>query len=230
MDVFHFGLDSYSVYLYTILMKQSDIPEWALKYKTKGHTIKKLASGYALYSCTSQYVPGGKPKSIQHFVGMITEQDGLIPKKTKPAPMTGAQPVEYGLSYFILLNFYRELRRMFFSAKSQSFSPIGIHLGIVFFVFGDIYPYSIASCWLCAENLEEYLTFAERLRGKSQQPGRIAKKIEALLKEKIPDEEERSIVVNGLRLITIPRGSTAPKEPSFPEKIQAVVKKNGLKL
>jgi hypothetical protein len=52
-------------------------PERAEKYRTKGHTIRKVRDGYGLYRCTSLYVKGSYPKSVQEYLGMITEKYGL---------------------------------------------------------------------------------------------------------------------------------------------------------
>ena len=69
-----------SVLVYTILMKRYvTYPDWVEKFRSPGHTIKKTKQGYGLYSCTSKYVPGGKPKSVQTYLGKITP-DGFIPK------------------------------------------------------------------------------------------------------------------------------------------------------
>jgi len=46
-------------------------PEWVEKYRGPGKTIKKIKSGYALYQCTSKYVPGHTPKSVQTYLGFI---------------------------------------------------------------------------------------------------------------------------------------------------------------
>ena len=63
-------------------MKKSVVyPEWAEKFRGKERTIRKVRDGYGLYQCTSVYQPGQKyPKSVQKYLGMITEKDGFIPK------------------------------------------------------------------------------------------------------------------------------------------------------
>ena len=88
-----------SVLVYTIIMKRYvTYPDWVEKFRSPGHTIKKTKQGYGLYSCTSKYVPGGKPKSVQTYLGKITP-DGFIPKS-----VVSKHPVyiEYGLSHFII--------------------------------------------------------------------------------------------------------------------------------
>ena len=78
--IIYFFIHFNSVLVYTIIMKRYvTYPDWVEKFRSPGHTIKKTKQGYGLYSCTSKYVPGGKPKSIQTYLGKITP-DGFIPK------------------------------------------------------------------------------------------------------------------------------------------------------
>ena len=78
--IIYFFMHFNSVLVYTIVMKRYvTYPDWVEKFRSPGHTIKKTKQGYGLYSCTSKYVPGGKPKSIQTYLGKITP-DGFIPK------------------------------------------------------------------------------------------------------------------------------------------------------
>jgi hypothetical protein len=211
-------------------MKQSDMPDWVLRYKTKGHTIKKLANGYALYTCTSEYRPGKNPRSIQHFVGMITESEGLIPKKTKSPPVTGQQPLEFGLSYFIRLNFAHELKASMFNTTSIRFAKYELLLGIVLFVFGDIFPSSVRLCALCRDDLEELLQIISKADKPNIRIRRIADRTGRLFAEKIPDEKDRSALINGLRLFTLDPGIAPPSSPVFPSGLKEIAERNGLKL
>ena len=211
-------------------MKQSEMTDWVLRYKTKGHTIKELANGYALYTCTSEYRPGKNPRSIQHFVGMITESEGLIPKKTKSSPVTGQQPIEFGLSYFIRLNFTHELKASMFNTTTGSFAKYELPLGIVLFIFGDIFPFSVRHCALCQDDLEELLQTISRTGKPNIKIRRVADRIGKLLQEKIPDEKERSALINGLRLFTLDPGTPPPSSPVFPASLKEIAERNGLKL
>ena len=230
LGLFFILLAFYSGYMYTIYMKQSEMPDWVLRYKTKGHTIKKLANGYALYTCTSEYRPGKKPRSIQHFVGMITESEGLIPKKTKSPPVTGQQPLEFGLSYFIRLNFTHELKASMFNTTSSRFAKYELLLGTVLFIFGDIFPFSVRLCALCQDDLEELLQIISRADKPNIRIRRIAERIGKLFKEKIPDEKDRSALMNGLRLFTLDPGASPPSSPVFPSDLKEIAERNGLKL
>ncbi len=63
-------------------MKKNTYPDWVEKYRTSGRTIRKISSGYSLYKYTSAYVKGQKyTKSVQEYLGRITEKDGFNPKK-----------------------------------------------------------------------------------------------------------------------------------------------------
>ena len=89
--------------------KKLSYPAWVEKYRGKGRTIRKVGDGYGLYECTSQYVKGQRyPKSVQKYLGMISEEEGFIPKHVTPL---NPKYIEYGLSHFILVNFKRDLMR-----------------------------------------------------------------------------------------------------------------------
>ena len=106
-------------------------PEWVEKYRTKGCTIRKVRDGYGLYKCTSVSSPDlPYPKSKQEYLGMVTEKDGFIPKRS-----TAAHPIfiEYGLSRLIWINFKRTLLRSSFNGSENL-----IRLGIVYFIFGSV--------------------------------------------------------------------------------------------
>lgn len=97
------------------MKKKNVYPEWAEKFRAEGKTIRKVRTGYGLYECTSTYVPGQKyPKSVQKYLGMITEKDGFIPKKS--VSDTASFSIEYGLSHFIISNFKRDLQRSVFNS------------------------------------------------------------------------------------------------------------------
>ncbi len=53
-------------------------PEWVLKHKKPGTTIKQIGRNYYLYFATSHREAGKKyPVSVQSYIGKITEQ-GVI--------------------------------------------------------------------------------------------------------------------------------------------------------
>ena len=53
-------------------------PEWVMKHKKPGTTIKQIGKNYYLYYATSRHESGKKyPVSVQSYIGKITEQ-GVI--------------------------------------------------------------------------------------------------------------------------------------------------------
>jgi hypothetical protein len=65
------------------------LPDWVLKYKTKGIYTKKTKHGYALYRGHSERVPGKSYPVFRcdEYLGIVTEQEGLVPSRppVKPA-------------------------------------------------------------------------------------------------------------------------------------------------
>ena len=56
-------------------------PEWVLKHKKPGTTVKQIGKNYYLYYATSHREPGKKyPVSSQTYIGKITEQ-GVISER-----------------------------------------------------------------------------------------------------------------------------------------------------
>lgn len=57
------------------------IPEWVMKYRVPGTTVKQIGKNYYLYLATSQRRPDKKyPVSIQTYVGKITP-DGVVSER-----------------------------------------------------------------------------------------------------------------------------------------------------
>lgn len=57
------------------------IPEWVMKYKVPGTTIKQIGHNYYLYSATSHRHPDKSyPVSAQTYIGKITA-DGVVSER-----------------------------------------------------------------------------------------------------------------------------------------------------
>ena len=57
------------------------IPDWALRYKKPGCTIKEYGDKYYLYYATSKYVPERKyPVSVQTYIGRFLP-DGVVSER-----------------------------------------------------------------------------------------------------------------------------------------------------
>lgn len=203
-------------------MKRSIVyPEWAEKYRSKGRTLRKVRDGYGLYECTSIYVKGEKyPKSKQTYLGMITETDGFIPKRSNTP---SGHYLEYGLSHFLLLNFKRDLERSTFSGSEDI-----VTLGIIFFMFGSIDEIFIRSTYL-TRGIEKRL-IARAEKGINERRLRtVSNKINSLLEEKIPDDHCRLVLVKLLYLAVIDKNSV-PESVSYPTAVTSITERFGLKL
>ena len=192
-------------------------PSWVEKYRTPGHTIKKTKQGYALYSCTSVYVKGQKPKSVQTYLGRITQKDGFVSKT-----VVSSQPeyLEFGLSHFIMANYKRELQRTVYDANIMI-----IYLGIIDVVFGSINDYFIQHCALTynqAEGIIQYYHHAS-----SQRIQRIRKKIESLIQNSVPDESQRDLLIQGLKLCVIEKNRIADPPLHLPVELIQIIERFG---
>lgn len=57
------------------------IPEWVMKYKVPGTTIKQIGNNYYLYFATSERRPDKNyPVSVQTYIGKITA-DGVVSER-----------------------------------------------------------------------------------------------------------------------------------------------------
>ena len=199
---------------------KNQYPDWVEKYRSKGHTIRKVRDGYGLYKCTSVYVPGAKyPKSVQEYLGMITEEDGFIPKK---AVADHPVYIEYALSRFIWLNFKRDLLRSSFQGQ-EGF----IRLGVVEYIFGDVTEDLIKLSFIsdgCEDELAAALGSSSR-----QRIHNIAKKIDELLSRRIPDPVERNVLESLLRCCVLDSKNRLSQIPQIPEQALDIIERNGLR-
>lgn len=204
-------------------MKRSVVyPEWAEKYRSKGRTIRKVRDGYGLYQCTSVYVSGMKyPKSVQKYLGMITEQDGFIPKKTENT--VSDHYLEYGLSHFLMANFKRDLIRSVYQS-----SDVIVLLGIVSFLFGDIDDIFIRSTYVThgreAELIDRKNNGIAHSRIKT-----VTNRINKLLADKFPDEKERNMLVK-LLFLTVIGNEAQPESVIYLPEVRDISERHGLKL
>ncbi len=199
--------------------KKNTYPDWAEKFRGKGRTIRKVKYGYALYECTSEYVKGEKyPRSKQKYLGMITESEGFIPKKSDaPNPVY----VEYGFSNLIRTNFRREVQRHVFDFTDDIF-----RLGIIGFVFGDAADEYLQS---------SYLTYAEsgrlseiRDKVKPEKIARVSQLIQKGFEDRVPEEAERNLVRRLLMLCVVEAGP-ASKKPHIPDAVREILESHGLR-
>ena len=215
---YDFVTNKHITFVYTTSMKRTVVyPEWAEKYREKGRTLRKVRDGYGLYQCTSEYVKGQKyPKSVQTYLGMITEKDGFIPKRQAAAPQAF---LEYGLSHFIMANYSHEL---------GCSSPEVLRLGIVYYLFEEVNEIFIRSSYVSHE-MEEQLIQCWENGIPLQELKTIAGKIESLVEASIPDGARRRMLTKLLFLSVI--GSEAvPENAVYPKAVKEIADRYGLRL
>ena len=215
--IIYFFIHFNSVLVYTIVMKRYvTYPDWVEKFRSPGHTIKKTKQGYGLYSCTSKYVPGGKPKSIQTYLGKITP-DGFIPKS-----VVSKHPVyvEFGLSHFIISSFKRDLIRSSFRATDDT-----VYLGVVQYIFGSCQDIFLSSCFLTYKNKESLCKYRDSISATRIKT--ISNKI-ARLMESYFDAQEIAVLSQILKLAVVDVTSDHIYYPTIPEEVVDIIERNGL--
>ena len=204
-------------------MKRSVVyPDWAEKFRSKGRTIRKVRNGYGLYQCTSVYVPGQKyPRSVQKYLGMITEKDGFIPKNSHSVFSSAC--VEYGLSHFIMANFKRDLARATYGSSDEI-----ILLGIVFYMFGSADDIFIRSTYI-THGMEGLL--CERMqKGVSlSRLKTVSNKINSLIQDRIADEKDR-LIMTKLLFLTVISHEQDESNVVYPDAVKDTAERYGLKL
>ena len=166
-------------------------PDWVNIYRKKGQTIRKTTNGYGLYRCTSIYVPGGKPKSVQEYLGMIYEDKGFVPKGNGNKRKIAPKYLEYGLSTFIMNNFKREIRRAAYNGQDKI-----VKLAIIKYIYGSIDERILRSSYLTYSD-EETISYSYKINIKRLSAP--VKKIESIFK----DIEDGDVLKAMLSLILI---------------------------
>lgn len=199
-------------------------PEWVEKYRGPGKTIKKTKSGgYALYQCTSTYVPGQHPKSVQTYLGVITQDKGFVPKRgTEVKPIS----IEYGLSHLIWRNLRSRIARSLWNSSDEL-----IKLGIIGFIFGSVDETYIRSSSLTFADADRMVQFLEKAN-----PKRIetAKRIvEREMHRAIPDKVDYDHAIRLLMLCTTKarfEGGENGEGVELPDELRVILEKNRLHL
>lgn len=202
------------------MSKQKNVyPDWAEKFRGKGRTIRKVKDGYGLYECTSEYVKGGPPKAKQKYLGMITEKDGFIPKKTGDQ---GPVYLEYSLSRLIALNFRREVMRHVFQCSEDLF-----RIGIIEFIFGSSDSIYLQSSYLTYSEAARLSELREKVSDQKIQ--RISSLISDTFDRKITEEKDRQIIKGLMLLCVVESGPRSVRKPEIPKDVMDILEKYGLK-
>ncbi len=195
-------------------------PDWVEKYRGKGRTIRKVRNGYGLYKCTSKNVPGlPYPKSVQTYLGMITEKDGFIPKRSDDKQ----KYLEYGLSHMIWQNFRRDIKRSIYGAHEDE-----TMLAIIAFLFGSLDEVFIRSSYLTYAKADELAETAGKLNN-TKKIFNAAEKLGNIMRKRIPDEKEYNAVTRLLFLCVVKEGPGPKIKPDIPEVVKDILDRHGLR-
>ncbi len=227
LEKFSFFLALSFIQLYNIDMKVSEMPDWVLKYKTKGYTVRLNAkSCYCLYRVWSEYVPGSHPKTHSEYVGVIKEKEGLVTAEERTRSKIkeerkGHYNLEYGYSEMLYRNFRRSLQRSLFNVKGRR-AEIEIRLAIARNIYGDDSEEMLSLSWWTARNLKEALEIAASLNEKRKKP--LDARLEELLRSKIVDENDRYILKEWL-LLAVAREDEESPSPLYSPKALGLAEK-----
>lgn len=182
-------------------MKICDMPPWALKYKGKNKSLKYLGNDrYGLYEVTSKYDPSlGYSKSIQSFIGVITEENGLVLKKKRVN--NKANYLEYGLSHFLYVNFKRPIQRSIGGRDDIVYVTYLIKLIIVKYIFDCTDDEYIDMTYLCSDCRQEIKDYRTKITSVRINNG--AKRLKDYIKHKVTDDKDLKLIENYLRLIIV---------------------------
>ena len=199
------------------------MPAWALKYKTKGHTIRYQSGNFYLVKVSSVRVKDKPyPKVLQEFIGIITEENGLIPKKVSLDEHSLVSTLEFGLSNFLFHNFKRDLKR---HISNDDGAELLITATIIQFMFSDIHDDYLKLTLLpkiTGINSFELLT-PRRIKVVE----RLLKRIETALDEAIPKQQQRRFLFE-LRNITLLPDADIHKD-IYPQSLKTQIEKWGFR-
>lgn len=192
-------------------MKIKDMPDWVLKYKTKGYTVRFQAGQFVLLKVTSVRTPDKPyPQLIQEHIGVITEKDGLIPKKIRPDEQVGILRLEYGLSYFLYLNFKRDLNRHIYSNEGETKRQLILTACIIQYLFEDIDEHYLSLTHLPRiTGIDSFENLTPKRRATAI---RLEKRMRESLEQAIPDEVARRSLLFELRNLTLPAEADRSKD------------------
>ncbi len=208
-------------------MKVSEMPDWVLKYKTKGYTVRLNAkSCYCLYRVWSEYVPGSHPKTHSEYVGVIKEKEGLITTKERSKTRQkeesrGHYYLEYGYSEMLYRNFNRSLQRSLFNVSGRK-AEVEIRLAIIRNIYGSDSKDMLSLSWWTARNMNEVLGESASISDKRK--ATLDRKIEELLRTKVTDDGERHILKEWLLLAVVRDDEDSPSPLYSPQAIELAEK------
>lgn len=198
-------------------MKVSEMPDWVLKYKTKGYTVRLNAkSCYCLYRVWSEYVPGSHPRTHSEYVGVIKEKEGLVTPSARTRTRLkeeskGHYYLEYGYSEMLYRNFKRSLQRSLFNTSGRR-AELEIRLAVIRHIYGSDSEEMLSLSWWTARNMKEVLEASASISDKRKKT--LDSRLEELLRTKILDENERHILKEWL-LLAVARDDEENPSPLY---------------
>ncbi len=208
-------------------MKVSEMPDWVLKYKTKGYTVRlNSKSCYCLYRVWSEYVPGSHPKTHSEYVGVIKEKEGLITAKERTKTKLeeesrGHYYLEYGYSEMLYKNFKRPLQRSLFNVTGRK-AEIEIRLAVIRNIYGADSEDMLSLSWWTARNMKEVLEESTSISEKRKKT--LDAKLEDLLRTKVIDEKDRYILKEWLLLAVVRDDEDKPSPLYSPQALEIAEK------
>jgi hypothetical protein len=205
-------------------MRISEMPEWVLKHKTKGYTVRYQDNQYVLLRVTSKRVSDKSyPILIQENIGIITKE-GIIPKKVSVLDKT--IQLEFGLTSFIYKNLKRTLQRKIYSNELTSIKDAMISASILSYVFNT---YKI-DC----KNITYFTTllpitdYSHLTQRRLNNLKSLIKVIDSFFNQHFTDIEEKQYFINLLRNITIAKDKHI-STVFIPEEVKNIIKEKELK-
>lgn len=201
-------------------MKKNELPNWVLKYDSKGITFRKKGNAYLMIKVSSKRVPDKRyPVLLQEYLGTVTEKDGFTPSKEKAK--SSDYLLECSLSHFIMANFYDDLLRAAFNT-SKKLAESKIKAAIILFIYGTITPLTIRLSAVSIGYEEEI----EKLSLSSTATiSNLSKRISNLFKERFADETDRANLICLLKQGLVDSRNTG--FTSYNEKVLEILKKYG---
>lgn len=200
------------VYYNEYAMKKENLPAFAQPYKTRGYDVRLVGSSYQLFRITSKRVPDKSyPVLVQTYLGTIDPQKGLIPKKDD-----SIEPVEFGLSDFIIRHFKRTLMRSVFNGTAAQ-----VYLGIVYFLYGNVQERFVEMTYV-----RRYLEQVPQISGPNalKRIKKISELINKHLCDLIPNEDDRLYLIAKLRDIKVNPNEINPS-PKCPDSLRDLIGK-----
>lgn len=181
------------------------MPDWVLKHKTKGHTVRYNNGTFSLIKIKSIRVKDKPyPKLINEYVGIITK-DGVIPKKTYNNNLNPDSFIEFGFSYFIYINFRRDLKRAVYG-DDPTIKDLTLGAAIMFHIFGDVHVDYLNHSYLkTLFKIDDFKLLTER---RMKNIHKLSNLINEYLDLYIPNKVDKNILIYKLKNTVIDKDSS----------------------